>query len=155
MLKVIIRISIIVCIVAGFVSCEQSKSDLKETLFSVVAKKHGSEDSVMVSLNELTDFQWQRMFIFAPYTPIQKIHKSLGFEWDRAEKTNIHMRDDICLLVFVSNNRVVQYFEYPRNHGDFSEIHVERGFAPSEALFEVVEAERGESWLVFTVIKDK
>lgn len=155
MLKVIIRISIIVCIVVGFVSCEQSKSDLKETLFSVVVKKRGSEDRVMVSLNELTDFQWQRMFIFVPYTPIQKIHKSLGFEWDRAEKTNVHMRDDICLLVFVSNNQVVQYVEYPRNYGDFSEIHIERGFSPSEALFEVVEAERGESWLVFTVIKDR
>ena len=155
MLKVIIRIAIIVCMVAGFMSCEQSRSDFNETLSSMAVKKRGCEERVMVSLNKLTDFQWQRVFIFAPYTPVQKIYKSLGFEWEHAEKTNIHMRDDICLLVFVLNNRVVQYFEYPRNYGDFSKIHVKGGFAPSEALFEVVEAEGDESWLVFAVIKDK
>ena len=125
-----------------------TQKDLKSALISAIEKKQGQDEKVIVKLQSITTFQWDKFYVFTPYTPIEKIHKTLGFNCPRAVKSGINHRDDINLLVFVKDRKVIQHLEYPRSHGDFYKIKKKNGFTPKEAIFEVREEDLGEPWLV-------
>ncbi|MGG3450488.1 hypothetical protein ABER98_11485 [Domibacillus aminovorans] len=72
-----------------------------------------------VDFNKVTNFKWDKMYTFTPYTPDKEITKQLGFKWKYSNETNIDYLDDINLLVFVNDDRVIQYLELSREYGDF------------------------------------
>lgn len=43
----------------------------------------------------------------------------INFQWDRIS-TNITFSDHISLLIFLYNNQIVSYVDYPRTKGDFT-----------------------------------
>ncbi len=149
--KISLIIFIIICsfiLIGCSISQQKQQKELENNLISAIEKKRGNDKQVIIKLNSLTNFQWDKFYIFLPYSQVEDINKTLGFVWVGASKSTIDVRDGICLLVFVRDNKVVQYLEYPRNHGDFSEIDKPEGFTPEETVFEVREVERGEPWLV-------
>lgn len=83
----------------------------------------------------LTDFPWDGLFIFGPYTPASEIEKALGFTWPPAKKSGIELSDSICLLVFVHQGRVTRYYEYSRLDGDWSLLSSVTKLPPESALF--------------------
>jgi hypothetical protein len=84
---------------------------------SVTAAK--KETNLIVTMSSITDFQWDTLFVFGPYTPVDAIHAKLGYKWPEAEKTHIDSSDTFNLLVFVKNGKVVRYFNFPRGISDF------------------------------------
>jgi hypothetical protein len=73
---------------------------------------------VEVRLKDLTDFKWDRVYIFTPYTPHKVIDDDLGLVWKPARSIQMDWRDDVNLIVFTENGKVVFYIEHPRGLGD-------------------------------------
>lgn len=80
----------------------------------MVEDKNKSE----IGIKTLTTFDWDKAFLFTPYSTQEAIEDELGTDFK--DPSNISMRDDIYLLVFLEGNKVVQYVEMERQGSDFS-----------------------------------
>jgi hypothetical protein len=87
----------------------------------------------------LTDFKWDKVYIFPPYTGLETIDNDLGFVWPQARSIRTDYRDDINLIVFTDNKQVVAYVEHPRSLGDLDGNYKREGYSPDEAIFIVEE----------------
>ncbi|MCM3655363.1 hypothetical protein [Metabacillus litoralis] len=94
-----------------------------------------NKDQNEVDLNALTDFSWEKAYIFPPYTTSEYMTEKLGFKWNNA--TGIDYRDDINLIVFVKDKKVVKYIELPRKYGDFASGDIENGITPENSIVTV------------------
>lgn len=122
-------------------------SNVAAAIASAAAKKRGNTEKVIFNLKNLTDFDWDKVYIFAPHTPQKTIEQSVGGSVPSSALSDIASRDDICLMLFVKGGRVVQKAELPRGKGDFSKFTPSQSFTPETAVFEVREEDRGEPWL--------
>ncbi|MBT3586306.1 MAG: hypothetical protein HN509_15470 [Halobacteriovoraceae bacterium] len=93
------------------------------------------------SLNKLTTFKWQKLYVFGPYNKSKDvIEKRLGFAWEKSASFSGILGgeqdgdDSNCLLVFVDGNDVVQYDIFSRGDMDFSMILRDGHYTPSEAI---------------------
>jgi hypothetical protein len=92
-----------------------------------------ASDVSTVNVSDVAAFSWDRLYVFAPYTPSAQVEKELGFRW--SESARIESSDSFVLLVFVDRGRVVRFIEQPRVSGDFYPCHRTGGFSRSEAVF--------------------
>lgn len=88
-----------------------------------------------IQLADFTDFEWDAVHIFSPYTLPDAVDRSLGFEWTRTVRTSISQNDSVSLLVFVHDGRVVRWIEMPRAPIDFSTVAVGSPYTAEEARF--------------------
>jgi len=90
-------------------------------------------------MKSVTDFAWDRFFVFEPYTLRKTIHETIGFPFLRDTEVPLSVDEAYCLLVFMNEGRVVEYFTYHRSRGDFDRVSKKTdGFSTDEAFFEVV-----------------
>lgn len=108
-----------------------------------LAKEGGKGEGTIIRIQELTPFQWERFYVFGPYTPVITIDETLGFSWPVAKNTGIDMNDGFSLLVFVNKKEVVLHVMQPRNKGDFDQDSLSRAFAPDDAVFTVTRRSDG------------
>ena len=111
------------------------------------------EQKQPLRMADATPFAWERLYVFAPYTPAEEIQRELGFAWPEARRTGIEERDGVTLLVFVKDRRVVKHLAFPRNLGDFSMIRKPGGFTPEEAVFAIAPEGKDPTWWVLTESK--
>jgi hypothetical protein len=133
----------------GVIGSENAEK-VKKRLADSVARKQGRNEEVTVKLKDLTDFKWDRVYIFPPYTGLETIDNDLGFVWPRARSIHTDYRDDINLIVFTDNRQVVAYVEHPRSLGDLDGSYNREGYSLDEAIFTVEEGPLqpdGRSWL--------
>jgi len=88
-----------------------------------------------IELAQFTDFDWEYVHIFPPYTPKGSIDAELGFDWAYIVRTSIASSDSVTLLVFVADGRVVRWIEMPRSSMDFTAAAAESPFTPASARF--------------------
>ncbi|RKD25916.1 hypothetical protein BEP19_03020 [Ammoniphilus oxalaticus] len=143
-------VSILICMVSLLAcsaeSVEEGNQKLQGQLSKAIKEAQSNQDSI--EFKEIADFPWDRMFIFPPYTPVETINEELGVSWSKVGSTGIQNRDDINLIVFVKDNKVVRYLEYPRGQGDFADIKKTGGFEPEAAVFQVVKEQiGGQEWI--------
>ncbi len=152
------RFTILTAIFIGFTfSCSSQKMvdvqpDLLDRLKEEVESYNISEDSsgFTINISDITTFEWEEMHIFGPYTPIDEIQKSLGFDWSRAQNLIYQISDTHSLLVFTSNESVVKYLKYPNGYGDFKEIDNTGPYKKTDASFILKkEIYGGQPWLFF------
>lgn len=121
-------------LVAGVVivtaSCA-SKPD--QDLADRISSAAQTGDVSVVNVPVAAPFAWDRLFVFPPYASSAAVAKELGSPWSGSGR--IEKRDDIVLLVFVDQGRVVRFVEQPRGGGDLSDCHRLGGFARNEAVF--------------------
>lgn len=60
------------------------------------------------SFKEITFFDWDNIYVFSEYMDKEFISKTLGFEWNCKIVEDKTMR-----LVFVKDNSVIKFFDYP------------------------------------------
>ena len=87
--------------------------------------------------------EWERVYIFGPYTPAEDIHRILGFRWSDVKWTGIESDDGVTLIVFVREGEVVGWFEHPRSRGDFYLLENTASFSRDDARFVVDPGGRG------------
>lgn len=101
-------------IVSGCSKEDLKNRDVEKAIFEIIADQSSHE----INLLQLTDFEWEHAYLFAPYTDQEQINETLGFEYN--DKSQIANRDDIYLLVFVKQNKVIAYAEMDRQQADFT-----------------------------------
>ncbi|WP_026674023.1 hypothetical protein [Alkalihalobacterium bogoriense] len=94
--------------------CSQQHKALETSIYSIVEDQNSEE----VEVQSLTDFEWDKAFLFQPYTSNDGIIETLGVDFK--DPSNIEMREDIYLLVFLHENNVVHYVEIDRQRCSFS-----------------------------------
>ncbi|MBB2479410.1 hypothetical protein H5P36_04350 [Bacillus sp. APMAM] len=115
-------------------SCSQvvgmHNKGLEKSINSALEKENVTE----LDFNSLTEFDWDKAYLITPYSDQQTINKQLGVKFK--DPANMNYRDDIYLLVFLDNNKVVQYVEIPTKYGQLKHGNKE-GFTPSNAIIKI------------------
>lgn len=122
-------------------SCSKKKK-LIEDIRSAVQLGISDDVPTTIDMRRITDFSWQRLYIFAPYSFSEK---ELGFEWAEGKESETAQGDSHCLLIFANGNKVVEYIDFPREYGDFSKAQRKGGYSMKDARFSV---EKGEKWVM-------
>jgi len=144
--------AILVAMVFGICGCVKSSDGFVTKLErSALAVVGSAEPTVTVSA--ATDFQWDKLYVFGPYTPVEKIHAQLGYHWSEAGKTAIQASDTFYLLVFMKNGQVISHYKFPRTIGDFHNLEAKNGFSPGDDAFEIKTATAGETKRLILVPK--
>lgn len=69
-----------------------------------------------VELSKITQFEWDRMYSFAPYAPKDEIYAIVGYEWDPDISETVS--EGMNQIVFMKDDEVVCYvYGYPENNG--------------------------------------
>ena len=89
------------------------ESDFK-SLISMVSDKSDSK----ININPFVDFEWDKAFLISPYTSQEEKEKKIGVSFN--DPSNIYSRDDIYLLIFLHNEKIVQYAEINRQQSNIS-----------------------------------
>jgi hypothetical protein len=86
-------------------------------------------------LEGATDFPWSKVFVFAPYTPVESAAEKASVDPDSLKGSAIAMSDQIALLVFVNNDEFMKCIDQPRVSGDFAGLGGDDGIARADATF--------------------
>lgn len=101
-------------------TCTRIKSQNSSLLGDV---KHEIKKSAIsdqrVIFAEITDFEWEYLYIFPPYSTLDEIKTRTGLT-ELNIKTPIETSDSIVLFLFTKGNTLVEYFNLPREDGDFA-----------------------------------
>lgn len=130
-----------------YIGEREQRQRFSRKLAAAVEKKLNNDNEVEIRLKDLTDFTWDRVHIFNPYTPTEKIDKDLGYVWQSAGHTSIYTLDAIILLVFTNKGKVVFNVDLPRYPGDLRSNYKQGGYSPEEAIFRVVEGAKQDNGL--------
>jgi hypothetical protein len=92
----------------------QHNTELEKSISDIVENKDNNE----IALDSLASFDWEKAFLFTPYSPQEYIEEQLDVSFN--DPSSIDFRDDIYLLVFMNEGEVVQYAEVERHGSDFT-----------------------------------
>lgn len=94
-----------------------------------------------IRLADYTSFDWDRVHIFAPYTPADLIRDEVGSRVPFPHSNS----EDHCLVVFMSGRRIAAAFEVDRKPADFAQLFRKTGYSREEADF-TVEVRASDHW---------
>lgn len=89
-----------------------------------------------VDISKITDFSWDRLYIFGPLTDRRAISYTLGFDWGGR---SLEHEDGTALLVFMYNGYVVRDVNMYIGDFNFGNCYRSLGYRRSEAHFIPVE----------------
>ena len=95
----------------------------------------GAADPIRVI--RLTDFEWDRMHVFPPMSPIKLVAESIGqsLPYDLYQ-LRIFERDDINLIVFLNGSTIAAAAALDRTRLDFALPEGAVALSPKQAVFE-------------------
>jgi len=112
--KIAIVAIVIVCIFVFFHLLKKDLWDvnadlLKEEVLSI------EPSAKTVNLQDITPFEWDLAYSFAPYTTKDTIYETVGYKWDHISET---VNEGMNQIVFLKDKKVVCYlYGYPENNG--------------------------------------
>ena len=94
--------------------------------------------STHIDLAKLTDFEWDRLFIFGPYSYPERMCRDIGFSKSECEAANLKNVDEgEYLLVFLNGRKVIRMERYSRLDGSVDKNGLAIGLTPKDALFSI------------------
>jgi hypothetical protein len=146
--------SLAILLILMLVSCRPQPENPKISQAITAQLQQGK---TQIKMADLTDFTWDKMHIFTPYTPQATVDRALGFEWKEYQSLGINSTDSSDLLVFVvhnmGNGQVVKFAKYPRLHSSFRQVANGYGYSPDQAIFTV--STKAENQLLLSVNEPK
>ncbi|SHM53956.1 hypothetical protein SAMN02787076_01551 [Rhizobacter sp. OV335] len=129
-------------------ACSSVDDSVSAAIGNAVREKHAQE----IRIAALTDFEWEKVYLFGPYAPRAHICEVLGVEARQCERIVPFesMDDGVMSLAFVSGTQVVRYARHSRLNGDFTPVANRQPILASEAVFKVVPsglAQDGRPWV--------
>ncbi|UKJ43871.1 hypothetical protein [Lysinibacillus sp. ACHW1.5] len=91
----------------------------EDTLLAKNIMEKANSGTTVVSLNKLTDFDWEKAQIFGPYTTKDVIEETMDIQF-KGSISGLDVREDICLLVFVKEGHAIKTAVLYRDMGDYS-----------------------------------
>jgi hypothetical protein len=138
---------VLILLAVGLYLKSKEPVDIKEFRNSLCQAVHAKPAS-SIKLSNLTKFEWEKVYIFGPYTPKEKVESDLGFKWNGFNETGISSDDSTNLLLFLSKDNGVKWAKIPRNCGDFEISSDKNVITRNNDEFVVTEENRGEPWLI-------
>ncbi|WP_409029387.1 hypothetical protein [Gracilimonas sediminicola] len=124
--------------------------DKKLEVFVTDSLIQTNKDSLVINFSQQTNFEWDSLFIFEPYTSDKLIEEELGFKWSSAKSEIRSLGETKTLLVFLKADEIVKTFKYPRNKGDFIKLDMRGPYKRQEGIFTIKKEKYGEEdWLFF------
>lgn len=113
--KTLVMVAIV--FVITFVLVNLLKKDLWDVNAGLLKEEvMAIEQSVeTINLLDLTPFEWDVAYSFAPYTTKDTIYETVGYKWDNISET---VSEGMNQIVFLKDGKVVCYlYGYPQNNG--------------------------------------
>jgi hypothetical protein len=139
------RLGVLLSLVLPAAGCS---TDGDAALAGAIAEVVQRGDGAVLRMADLTEFPWDRLYVFVPYTTPAQIERELGLPCPWTRRASIESRDDVALLLFVHDGRVTRHLAQRRGKGDFTLLRRAGGYAKDEAVFEV-DRRRGWVYLVW------
>lgn len=129
----------VACLIA--LGCSRTKGDEELGRAIVARAQEGGGDVTIADVPAVTPFAWERVHIFSPNTPADKVREELGLDWPEAGRIAKH--DDLVLLVFLDQGKVVRFVDLPRGAVDLAPTARKGGYNHSDAVFRCTKAPQG------------
>lgn len=81
----------------------------------------------------MTQFDWDKLYIFPPYTSVERLKNTLPFWSDYHLYSTIPISETYSLFVFVKNDHVIDALTGPAH---FANCYRDIGYIPGEARFQ-------------------
>lgn len=92
-----------------------------------------------IEMLKLTDFDWDTLYVFGPYTPPNKICITLKLEQAQCRVAKFSdVPESAHFLVFLHANTIARREMVPRNLADFDPALLTKPITPPSALFSVI-----------------
>jgi len=114
---------------------------LEDKFQVLINNASSSTDTIIFKLDTLTNFKWDTLLVFTPYTPINKVQKIININLSLIEETNIEYLDHLNILAFIRNGKLIKYCKLPRDKGDFDSIDATMFFVPDSSLFKILKTD--------------
>lgn len=93
-------------------SCSGSNKDLRNKLEEAIVNKSNlalknNEKYSQFRLSDITDFDWDKFYIFEEYVNEKNIKEITGMEWEGADVPGGNRR-----ILFINNREIVQYVDF-------------------------------------------
>jgi hypothetical protein len=125
-----VLLATVACLIA--LGCSRTKGDEELGRAIVARAQEGGGDVTVADVPAVTQFSWERVHIFPPNTPADKVREELGFSWDEAGRI---AKQDVVLLVFLDQGKVVRFVDLPRDAVDLAPTARKGGYNHSDAVF--------------------
>lgn len=112
-----------------------SKHGEDEQFSSALAARYQSltAQQPLIPLTQLTNFAWDQVFLFGPYTSTQELTRITGVAIDKSASHALDERDDIHILVFLQQKKLTKLIAVPRGVMDFAKAKQAQALTPQQA----------------------
>ena len=125
-----VPLAVIALATLGVGSCS-GDDPASDSIAEVVDKGPGSR----VALAEHLTVPWDKACIFGPYTDPAEIRRTMEIDVTERDARGIRTRDDINLLIFIHDSRIVRSVAHPRARGDFAPELLGKCYSTDQAIF--------------------
>lgn len=120
----------------GTVAEVNSTPDGLGSELSAMFLKYQNNEVPNINLSKVTDFHWDKVYVFKPYTSLLELDRKVGRSWRSVCVTQIETLEGYTLLMFTQDGEVVRCLEYPTSQYDFSTLaQYPTGIPIQEAVF--------------------
>ena len=93
----------------------------------------------IVKISDTTGFSWDKLFVYAPYHPLDEINKKHKISLKGRDYwiNRSYVSEGDCLYIFESNGETIEATYYPRRKGSCLGILEVDFYTPDTAIFEV------------------
>lgn len=119
---ILVILSLVLYILIMFCSCGMEsieiENNLSQPLREIRENSQLFEETIhdkciqyeILSLNELTRFEWDRVYFFPPYTSVEKMYAKIGYNWGKLPRLS---SEDQMAIVFLKDGKVTcDFFGY-------------------------------------------
>ncbi|MBD1397525.1 hypothetical protein H9Q13_10135 [Pontibacter sp. JH31] len=113
----------LIFILALAASCgREVKEDIavKERIGEIAEKVLVGSTAIPFSLDSLTSYTWEEVYIITPYTQIDRVKHITRADLSTIEETGIEYDDGKKVIAFINNGKLTSYVDLPRGSGDFA-----------------------------------
>lgn len=113
-----------------------SKHGEDEQFSSALAARYQSltAQQPLIPLTQLTNFAWDQVFLFGPYTSTQELTRITGVAIDKSASHALEERDDIHILVFLQQKKLAKLIAVPRGVMNFAKTQQGQALTPQQAV---------------------
>jgi len=106
---------LVACGVLLVLMCVRPKQAPPSIIYDALERLIETDHVTSVDVAEITDFEWDYLYVFPPYTGEDKISAILGTEFVITEEERYRLNVGDVLIVFICDNKVAYYeFFFPK-----------------------------------------
>lgn len=103
-------------------------------------------DTVDFDVADLTLFDWDEFLVIPPYSNIDTLEQAVEIDLEPIRDKGIETRDDVVVLGFVRNGKLINYYMQERAPFDFAEASTPNAISKPKAKYRIVK--KGDSYIV-------